>query len=330
MLQVSQAFDIGRAISHGWSGVKRQPVGLLLGSLLLTITEGGGGGGGNPMGGKYDWGEWGSDHKSTAMPTDLWGERLQGALGDALDLHTAGGIAAALVGLFCLLICVTLVVVFRCWIEAGYLRTQRDLVITGAASAGTLFSGAADLGRLLLWKLLRVTVGLGVFTVAALPAIVCGLIAYLLHAEKNTILILVGIVAFVCVVPTLIYVGIGLALGDRAVVIDGLGPAGGARSLVVAREGEPPFALPLLRRDGRVPRRRIPPLLHRHRADARDRRHRDDRVVHAGHAVEHGQLGPSERVGLTIRPLRARPRRSRPRDRGTSTRSPCASPSGSA
>lgn len=225
MLQVSQAFDIGRAISHGWSGVKRQPVGLLLGSLLLTITEGGGGGGGNPMGGKYDWGEWGSDHKSTAMPTDLWGERLQGALGDALDLHTAGGIAAALVGLFCLLICVTLVVVFRCWIEAGYLRTQRDLVITGAASAGTLFSGAADLGRLLLWKLLRVTVGLGVFTVAALPAIVCGLIAYLLHAEKNTILILVGIVAFVCVVPTLIYVGIGLALGDRAVVIDGLGPA---------------------------------------------------------------------------------------------------------
>jgi len=127
MLQVSAAFDVSRAISHGWAGVKRQPVGLLLGSLLLTLTEGGGGGG-NPMGGKYDWGDGSSssDHKSIAMPTDLWSERIRGAIGDVFDVHTAAGIAAILVALSCALLCVVAVVLFRCWIEAGYLRTHRD------------------------------------------------------------------------------------------------------------------------------------------------------------------------------------------------------------
>jgi hypothetical protein len=102
MLQVSEAFDVSRAISHGWAGVKRQPVGLLLGSLLLTLTEGGGGGG-NPMGGKYDWGDGSSssDHKSIAMPADLWSEKIRGAIGDVFDVHTAAGIAAIVVALTC-------------------------------------------------------------------------------------------------------------------------------------------------------------------------------------------------------------------------------------
>jgi hypothetical protein len=225
MLQVSQAFDVSRAVSHGWTGVKRQPVGLLLGSLLLTLTEGGGGGS-NPIGGKYDWGDGGSsDHKSSAMPTDLWSERIRAALGDAFDLQSAGGIAALIVGLTCLALCVAVVVLFRCWIQAGYLRTHRELVVTGQAGVGTLFSGAPDLVRLLLWKLLSGIVALGVLTVALLPALVTAGIAYALHADRNAIAIAAGIIAFLFVVPTMIYVGIGLAFGDRAVVIDGLGPS---------------------------------------------------------------------------------------------------------
>jgi hypothetical protein len=223
MLQVPKAFEIGRALSHGWAGVKRQPVGLLIGSFFLSITEGGGGG--NAGGRKLDWGDWGSDHKSTSMPSDLWGERLHGAVGDAFDLHTAGGIALAFIGILCLGICVALVVLFRCWLQAGYIRTQRDLVISGQASAGTLFAGAGDLGRLLLWKILRGIVALGVITVAAIPALVCGLIGYGMHAEQNAIFLMVGIAAFLFVLPTLVYVGIGLAFGDHAVVIDGFGPA---------------------------------------------------------------------------------------------------------
>ena len=226
MLQVSEAFEVSRAVSHGWAGVKRQPVGLLLGSLLLTLTEGGSGGS-NPMGGKYDWGDGGSssDHKSIAMPTDLWSDKLRAAIGDVFDLHTATGIAALVAGITCLLLCVAAVVLFRCWIEAGYLRTHRDLVVTGQADVGTLFSGAPDLFRLLFWKLLSGVVGLGVLAVALVPALAAAGVAYGLDVEKNTILIVAGILAFLFAVPTMIYVGIGLAFGDRAVVIDGLGPA---------------------------------------------------------------------------------------------------------
>src|SRR5436190_4816370 len=193
MLEVSQAFEVSRAISHGWAGVKRQPVGLLLGSLLLTLTEGGGGGG-NPMGGKYDWGDGSSssDHKSIAMPTDLWTERIRAAIGDTFDVHTAAGIAAIVVGVMCLFLCVVAVVLFRVWIEAGYLRTHRDLVVTGQADVGALFSGAPDIGRLLLWKLLGAVVGLGVLTVALVPALAAAGVAYGLHAEKNAILIIAG------------------------------------------------------------------------------------------------------------------------------------------
>jgi hypothetical protein len=221
MLQVSEAFDISRAVSHGWAGVKRQPVGLLLGSFLLTITEGGGGGS-NPIGGKYDWGDGSSsDQKSSALPSDLW----SGALGDALDLETGAGIAALVIGLVCVTMCVAAVLVFRSWIQAGYLRTHRDLVIAGQADVGTLFTGGSDLVRLILWKLLSFVVSLGVFAVALLPALLTAGIAYALHVEKDHILIAAGIIGFVFVVPTLIYVGLGLVLGDRAVVIDGLAPA---------------------------------------------------------------------------------------------------------
>lgn len=223
MLQVSEAFEVSRAISHGWAGVQRQPVGLLLGSLLLTLTEGGSGGG-NPTGGNYGDGGSSSDHKSIAMPTDLWSEKIRAAIGDTFDVHTAAGIGAILVALTCALLCVVAIVLFRCWIEAGYLRTHRDLVITGQADTGTLFSGAPDLVRLLLWKLLSGVVIGGVLAVALVPALASAGIAYGLHAERDTILVTAVLVAFPFVVPTMIYVGIGLAFGDRAVVIDGLGP----------------------------------------------------------------------------------------------------------
>jgi uncharacterized membrane protein len=65
---------------------------------------------------------------------------------------------------------------------------------------------------------------LGVVTVAALPAIASAGVAYGLHADKDMILGVAVIFALLFVLPTMIYVGIGLAFGDRAVVIDGLGP----------------------------------------------------------------------------------------------------------
>jgi hypothetical protein len=221
MQEVSRAFDIGRALSHGWAGVKRQPVGLLLGSLLLTLTEGGGGGG-NPGGGKLEWGDDSPDPGSSSL--DLLRDGARGAFGDAFDLHTAGGIGLALVALVCVAFCLAAVLSFRCWILSGYIRTQRDLVIRGEAGAGTLFSGGPDVVRLVLWKLLSVALVLGVVAVAAIPALVGGGAAYLAQAGETTIAVIAGTALFVFVVPTMIYVGLGLALGDQAVVVDGFGP----------------------------------------------------------------------------------------------------------
>jgi hypothetical protein len=208
MLQVSKAFDIGRAIRHGWAAFQRQPLGLLFGSLVLTLTEGGGS---NPGSGSFQ----SSDDDAPTLPN----------MPEVFDVETAAGIAAVAVGVTCLLLCVAAVLLFRTWIEAGYIRMQRDLVVAGQASAGTIFGGAPDLGRLLLWKLLSMTVFLGVITVALLPALAGGLVAYALHAEKELIFLLAGLLAFVFALPTLVYVGIGLAFGSLAVVVDGLGAA---------------------------------------------------------------------------------------------------------
>lgn len=203
---VADAFDIGAAVSTGIEALKRQPVGLLLGSFLLTITDGGGGSGGN--GGSSSYGDDGG---------------LGGQISDALG-SLGGAEAAMIAALFgCLLCCGIGIFLFRSWLEPGYLRLHRDLIVTGAGEVGALFGGGDVFARVALWKLLSAVIGLGTLVVALLPGgAVLG--AGVAMDESSGVMITGGVLMALIGLPALIYVELGLWMGSRAVALDGLAP----------------------------------------------------------------------------------------------------------
>lgn len=204
---VAEAFDIGQAITSGVEALKRQPVGLLLGAFLLTITDGGGGGtGGNSGSGSYG-GEGGP------------GSQISDALA------SLGGAEAAVIAVVfgCVLCCGIGIFLFRSWLEPGYLRLHRDLVITGAGEIGTLFGAKDVFLRVALWKLLSAVIGVGTVVVAVLPGAALLGAGYAMD-ESSGMMIAGGVLMGVIGTPAFIYVELGLWMGSRAVALDGMAP----------------------------------------------------------------------------------------------------------
>jgi len=201
---VVEAFDIPRAIGHGWEALKRQPFGLLLGAFLMSATEGGGGGGGNSGGSQ-----------------DLSGQSVSDGLREASN--ALGGAEWAVIALIgaCVLCCGVAVLLFRSWLEPGYLRLHRDLVIQGQAGAGALFGGASAFTRMIGWNLLSGVIMLGTVVVAMLPGGALLAVGYELDRSLPLMIgggVLMGIIG----VPVGIYVKLGLAFGAHAVSLDDL------------------------------------------------------------------------------------------------------------
>ena len=217
---LSYAFQPTRNLAHGWEALKRQPIGLLLGAFLMTITDGGGGGSGGSNSGSgtreplWDSNQWGQNHIQAASD---WG---QGLLGQA-DM---GGAEMAVVAMIagCVLGCLLLVALFRCWLEPGYIRLQREVLADGAGKIGTLFSGTDAFVRMLLWKLLSFVIGLGTAVVSLLPGgAVAGVGWFVL--DDQTFLWVGVVLGALLLLPAAFYVGIGLSLGAHAVSLDDLG-----------------------------------------------------------------------------------------------------------
>jgi len=203
-MDVRSAFDIGRALSHGMDAVKRQPLGLLLGAFILILFGGGGGGGGG------------------GGPSDYSGIDDRGARDLLMGLELGIILISVCVGCFC----AVLGLFVRAWIQPGYYRMHRDLVVTGAAEVGTLFGGGDAFLRTLLWQLLMGVVLLGTVVAAAIPGGI-GLIVVLRGGGEPALPVVIGLVAALSLPMALTgaYVGLGLALGGHAVALDGLGPA---------------------------------------------------------------------------------------------------------
>lgn len=191
-MDFSEAFSPTRAISHGIEGLKRQPVGVLLGGFLMMITQGGGGGGGNfapPM----------EDGQSPEMTA-----------------------AFAAIALVVFVVVAVLGVVFwlaRSFLHTGWIRMHRDLVVGGQAEVGTLFSGKDAFGRMALWKLLKGVIVMGTMLAAVIPG---GLVMLLAMVESvgEVALVLGGVLMVLTVVPVAVYVGLGLSLGEFAVALE--------------------------------------------------------------------------------------------------------------
>ena len=197
-LPVNTAFSPGRAISHGAEAVKRQPVGLLIGAFLMAMTNGGGGGGGS----NFD-------------PSSLDGTGMGGE-GAAILGMVALGVA-------CIGCCMGVVFwLFRSWLQPGYYRMHRTLFTTGTVEVSELFQGGDLFKRMALWKLLKALINCGIVVVAALPGGIVMLAGMLMETE---ILMLVGtVVMLVIMIPALVYVALGLVLGDHFVALQELEP----------------------------------------------------------------------------------------------------------
>ena len=174
----------------------------------MSCTEIGSGGGGGGGGDSDDGGSGAS-----------W--EMMGGLPELPPLDGLG-LAVALVLAAVVLLIVLVGFALRVWVHAGYLRlhevTLRDL----SEDMGALFSGADRFAPMALWKLLKTAILMGVLAVAALPG--GAALAFGAFAEQDALMAAGGVGILLIALPALIYVALGLTLGECAVVFEELGP----------------------------------------------------------------------------------------------------------
>jgi hypothetical protein len=205
----TEAFQIPRAVGHGWEAVRAAPLPLLLGALLVQCTESGSGGGSNAL--------------NTSETTTGGG----GGAGEGPDLHSileqfSSMTVGVIVGIVaCLVVVAILLFAARCWIRPGYTRLQVEVLTTGKGSAGALFRAGDVFWKMVRWRLLRTFVVTGTMMVAILPG---GLLVLLAWPQRHMALVVAGgALAAVVVLPVLLYVSFGLYFGDYCVALDRAG-----------------------------------------------------------------------------------------------------------
>lgn len=231
-LDMSAAFDPIRALRHGFSALKREPGGMLLSGLALSFLDGGGGGGGgnvpdlsglsdgggsggDPFGGGGSGGGGGGGGWENALD---YADLVQSQIGAA-----EAGIAAVAVGVMgCVFVIQIAFWLAKSWLTGGILEMHRELLLEGRSSIGMIFGGGAHLKNVAVYKLLVGFLTACLFLVLGAPAIGAGVYGAI---EKNTAaMVAAGVFAVLFLVPVAIYVGLGTMLGERAVVLENLGP----------------------------------------------------------------------------------------------------------
>lgn len=216
---VADSFAIGRSLSDAFAAVRVHIGPLWLGGLLLTVSDGCGANvpGDLPaMPGADD-----GDANAVVLPGWLarvaaandapaGGEWMAWVLAVVVAVAVAAFFVAAL--LFCL----------NCWIQTGSIRLHENVIVRGDDHLGALFSGRDRFLDMVGWKLLSGLCISGATLVAAWPGV---LLAYAGWATQRNTLWNGGIgFAVILGLPAAVYVGLGVFLGDRAVVLEGRRP----------------------------------------------------------------------------------------------------------
>jgi hypothetical protein len=115
----------------------------------------------------------------------------------------------------------------KSWLTGGILEMHRELLMDGRSSIGMIFGGGSHLKNVAVYKLLVGFLTAALFLVLGAPAIAAGV--YGAIEESVPALVVAGLYAFMFLFPVAIYVGLGTLLGERAVVLEGLGPTDALR-----------------------------------------------------------------------------------------------------
>lgn len=209
---LSRAFGFKGATRRVGRAFWKAPLPLFVGGLALTVLD-------NPAG----------------VP----GAALDGRFGGrAPDVPTAVGsggwmIAAVALGLSCVLVAALL----RAWLLPGWIRLQRAALVDGCGDFRTLGSGADRFLDVLAWRILRALL-LGLVFVAGMgPAVAIAALAP--HPEHPVTVAGFG-VGLAVQAALALWVGPGIALAERFLVLDGVGPVEALRRSWNAARGNRP------------------------------------------------------------------------------------------
>jgi hypothetical protein len=188
-MELRQAFDPLRALGSSWRLIARAPLTLLVGGVLLFLTDSG------PQHG---------------------GVHFEGG-----EIHWLGAALAGTVLLACC--CVGLVLwVVNCLLHAGYAGAVRRVMFTGEERFSDLIGGTSLWGAMILARLLKIVAN--VFTLLPLVFIVGGPIVLGHLGDLEPLGIVVGILLGLAYLPIWIYLALGLALVEPAVALEGKDP----------------------------------------------------------------------------------------------------------
>jgi hypothetical protein len=126
-------------------------------------------------------------------------------------------------GLICAgLVCGLLGLLFRAFVHTGYIRQQSEALQGARTDFSPLLSGSDRVAAMVLWKLLRGGLMLGLFIASALPGL-CVILFSVLQGPSSLMPAGFAVIALVSI-PVLVYCGLGFSLGDHAVVLDEMSP----------------------------------------------------------------------------------------------------------
>ncbi len=194
-MEFKEAFDPFRALRHGFEALKREPAPVLIGGLLLFVLDACSGGGGNGN-----------------IPTETGSSGMDEAM------------IALVVGMMLFGCCMGIFVfIAKAFIEPGTWRVGQRLTQDGASGLDTLFSGKDVWLSMMGYALIKGLIGLGVFMVTALPgAAIIGVAVAMADGGEPEVALLVagGLLIAVIAVPVLLYVQLGLQLGNLFISLD--------------------------------------------------------------------------------------------------------------
>lgn len=211
-MEFKDAFDPMRALRHGYEMLRREPAPVLVGGFVMFVLNACQGQGNQvrlPNSGGDPW-SGGEDPFGGGNPFEGFDEAMLGVVLLLLGV-------ACCVGLF--------VFAIKSFVEPGTWRVGERITMDGAAGLDTLFSGKDAWLPMMGYKLLTGIISLGVFTVFALPGgLVAGAAIAMDRHDPNVPLIVAGVfLVMLLALPAVIYVALGLQLGNYAISIDRLG-----------------------------------------------------------------------------------------------------------
>jgi len=217
---IGDAFSLRRSIGNGFLAVRLATGPMWLGGFLMSISDGCG----NVPTSLPDLPDTGDDGSSLFTLPGRWPAL---AFGLAPSDFTADELFGLVVGIVVAVAVAMLLVgvalyALNSWLQTGFVRLHVNILERASDELGPLFSGRDRFWHMAGYKLLSGLIVSGTAIAAAWPG---ALLAYFGYVSDRSTLLIGGIGAMlILAVPPLVYVWLGVYLGELAVALDGASP----------------------------------------------------------------------------------------------------------